>query len=290
MKNFIIIILGFVVFASCGKSNKDKSFSLLQKWIGKELSFPARPVFTIQGKDTVEYPIQNAYKILTHIDSTGCTSCKLKLAEWEKFITVVDSIRPHTVQFLFFLCPKNGMEIYQTLRVERFKHPICIDEGDYLNKLNHFPADMAFQTFLLDNDNRVVAMGNPIHNLKVRELYLKIIQGREVKSDDEDNVVQTIVDVDKVSTSMGNFDWQKEQKVTFIMKNVGDKLLAIEGVDTSCGCISVEYSKEPVRPGMDLNLSIIYKAEHPEHFSKTVRIHCNSESSPIILTVSGNAQ
>ena len=251
MKNFIIIILGFVVFASCGKSNKDKSFSLLQKWIGKELSFPARPVFTIQGKDTVEYPIQNAYKILTYIDSTGCTSCKLKLAEWEKFITVVDSIRPHTVQFLFFLCPKNGMEIYQTLRVERFKHPICIDEGDYLNK---------------------------------------IIQGREVKSDDEDNVVQTIVDVDKVSTSMGNFDWQKEQKVTFIMKNVGDKLLAIEGVDTSCGCISVEYSKEPVRPGMDLNLSIIYKAEHPEHFSKTVRIHCNSESSPIILTVSGNAQ
>ena len=290
MKNFIIIILGFVVFASCGKSNKDKSFSLLQKWIGKELSFPARPVFTIQGKDTVEYPIQNAYKILTYIDSTGCTSCKLKLAEWEKFITVVDSIRPHTVQFLFFLCPKNGMEIYQTLRVERFKHPICIDEGDYLNKLNHFPADMAFQTFLLDNDNRVVAMGNPIHNLKVRELYLKIIQGREVKSDDEDNVVQTIVDVDKVSTSMGNFDWQKEQKVTFIMKNVGDKLLAIEGVDTSCGCISVEYSKEPVRPGMDLNLSIICKAEHPEHFSKTVRIHCNSESSPIILTVSGNAQ
>ena len=290
MKNFIIIILGFVVFASCGKSNKDKSFSLLQKWIGKELSFPARPVFTIQGKDTVEYPIQNAYKILTYIDSTGCTSCKLKLAEWEKFITVVDSIRPHTVQFLFFLCPKNGMEIYQTLRVERFKHPICIDEGDYLNKLNHFPADMAFHTFLLDNDNRVVAMGNPIHNLKVRELYLKIIQGREVKSDDEDNVVQTIVDVDKVSTSMGNFDWQKEQKVTFIMKNVGDKLLAIEGVDTSCGCISVEYSKEPVRPGMDLNLSIIYKAEHPEHFSKTVRIHCNSESSPIILTVSGNAQ
>ena len=263
---------------------------MLQKWIGKELSFPARPVFTIQGKDTVEYPIQNAYKILTYIDSTGCTSCKLKLAEWEKFITVVDSIRPHTVQFLFFLCPKNGMEIYQTLRVERFKHPICIDEEDHLNKLNHFPADMAFQTFLLDNDNRVVAMGNPIHNLKVRELYLKIIQGREVKSDDEDNVVQTIVDVDKVSTSMGNFDWQKEQKVTFIMKNIGDKPLAIEGVDTSCGCISVEYPKEPVRSGMSLNLYVIYKANHPEHFSKTVTVYCNAESSPIKLAISGNAE
>ena len=159
-----------------------------------------------------------------------------------------------------------------------------------MNKLNHFPADMAFQTFLLDNDNRVVAMGNPIHNLKVRELYLKIIQGREVKSDDEDNVVQTIVDVDKVSTSMGNFDWQKEQKATFTIKNIGDKPLAIEGVDTSCGCISVEYSKEPVRPGMDLKIFVIYKADYPEHFSKTVTVHCNSESSPIILKISGDAK
>ena len=149
---------------------------------------------------------------------------------------------------------------------------------------------MTFQTFLLDNDNRVVAMGNPIHNLKVRELYLKIIQGREVKSDDEDNVVQTIVDVDKVSTSMGNFDWQKEQKVTFIMKNIGDKPLAIEGVDTSCGCISVEYPKEPVRSGMSLNLYVIYKANHPEHFSKTVTVYCNAESSPIKLAISGNAE
>lgn len=50
MKNFIIIILGFVVFASCGKSNKDKSFSLLQKWIGKELSLPARSVLRFKEK------------------------------------------------------------------------------------------------------------------------------------------------------------------------------------------------------------------------------------------------
>ena len=290
MKNFVIIILSLVAFASCGKSNKDKSFSLLQKWIGKELSFPASPVFTIQGKDTVEYHIQNTYKILTYIDSTGCTSCKLKFAEWGKFITVVDSMRPHTVQFLFFLCPKDGMEIYQTLRVERLKYPICIDEGDYLNKLNHFPADMAFQTFLLDKNNKVVAIGNPIHNLKVRELYLKIIQGREVKSDDEDNVVQTIVDVDKVSTFMGNFDWHQEQKVIFSLKNVGDGPLVIEGVNTSCGCTIVDYPKEPVQPGKELVLTVTYKAERPEHFNKTITVYCNAKSSPILLKISGNAE
>ena len=289
MKNFIIIILGFVVFASCGKSNKDKSFSLLQKWIGKELSLPARSVFTIQGKDTVEYPIQNTYKILTYIDSTGCTSCKLKLAEWEKFITVVDSIRPHTVQFLFFLCPKNGMEIYQTLRVERFKHPICIDEGDYLNKLNHFPADMAFQTFLLNSDNKVLAIGNPI-NPKVKELYLKIIQSEKIGRKDESKVTRTKADIGRTLVPLGKFDWRKEQKAVFVLKNTGDKPLVIQDVVTSCGCTSAEYFKKPVRPNDSLELCVTYKAEHPEHFDKTITVYCNTASSPIVLRIIGTAQ
>ena len=54
---------------------------------------------------------------------------------------------------------------------------MCVDVDNRFNKLNNFPADMTFQTFLLDKNNKVVAIGNPIHNLKVRELYLKIIQG-----------------------------------------------------------------------------------------------------------------
>lgn len=149
---------------------------------------------------------------------------------------------------------------------------------------------MALQTFLLDEKNKVIAMGNPIQNLKVRELYLKIIQGEEKEIDSRGNTVQTVVKLNKTSMSMGNFDWQKEQKVTFSMKNIGDKPLIIEGTDTSCGCISVEYSKEPIRPGSSLNLSVIYKADHPEHFSKTVTVYCNSKLSPIRLTVTGDAK
>lgn len=40
---------------------------------------------------------------------------------------------------------------------------------------------MNFHTFLLDKDNKVLAIGNPIHNPKVKELYLKIIQGEKVE-------------------------------------------------------------------------------------------------------------
>ena len=52
----------------------------------------------------------------------------------------------------------------------------------------------------------------------------------------------------------------------------------------------MEYLKEPIRPGQKLNLRIKYKAEHPEHFDKTVIIYCNAEGSPFRLKISGNAK
>lgn len=67
-----------------------------------------------------------------------------------------------------------------------FNHPVCIDEDDAFNRLNHFPSDMSFQTFLLDKDNKVVVIGNPIHNLKLGELYMQIIQGEEKKQKNVD--------------------------------------------------------------------------------------------------------
>ena len=60
---------------------------LVREWEGKEIQFPSNSVFTIQGKDTIEYSGDNSdYKIVTYIDSIGCTSCKLQLQNWKDFI------------------------------------------------------------------------------------------------------------------------------------------------------------------------------------------------------------
>ena len=83
---------------------------------------------------------------------------------------------------------------------------------------------------------------------------------------------------------------RRKQISDIILSNSGEELLAIEDVSVSCGCITVEYLKEPIRPGQKLNLRIKYKAEHPEHFDKTVIIYCNAEGSPFRLKISGNAK
>ena len=149
---------------------------------------------------------------------------------------------------------------------------------------------MNFQTFLLDRNNRVIAIGNPIYNPKVKELYLKIIKGEKIERRDESIVIKTEVDASYISVSLGRFDWQEEQKATFILKNVGDKPLVIQDVATSCGCTTVAYSKEPALPGKEIDLEVVYKAEHPEHFDKTITVYCNAETSPLVLKISGDAK
>lgn len=139
-------------------------------------------------------------------------------------------------------------------------------------------------------DNKVLAIGNPIHNPKVKELYLKIIRGEKVGQEDKSKQVVTKVNVDKTSVSMGNFNWQEEQKATFTLKNTGDKLLVIQDVATSCGCTTVSYSKEPVQPGKETTLEVAYKADRPEHFAKTITVYCNAEHSPLTLKISGDAE
>ncbi|WP_373726842.1 DUF1573 domain-containing protein, partial [Bacteroides heparinolyticus] len=35
---------------------------------------------------------------------------------------------------------------------------------------------------------------------------------------------------------------------------------------------------------------VSYKAEHPEHFNKTITVYCNAEISPLVLQINGDAK
>lgn len=145
-----------------------------------------------------------------------------------------------------------------------------------------------FQTFLLDKDNKVVAIGNPIHNPKIKELYLNIISGK--KDLRKTNAPQTAASLSEVDIDMGEFDWNKKQEREITISNTGNVPLVINDVTTSCGCTTVEYTKEPIMPKKSGILKITYQAEHPEHFNKTVSIHCNTPTSSIQIRVTGNAR
>ena len=284
---YLTLIMCVWMLASCEESREEAMLRLVNEWNGKEIKFPVHSVFTIQGKDTVDFEFCNAnYKVITYIDSVGCTSCKLQLPRWKKLVGEVDSITNGSVPFLFYFHPKDMKELRYLTRRDDFEYPVCFDEKDELNRLNRFPSDMTFQTFLLDKDNKVVAMGNPVLNPKINDLYIDVIKEKK-ETGQATNV--TSASVNQTVLDFGSFPQLEKQEKSFVLTNTGNGLLVIQDIITSCGCTKVEYSKEPVRPGGTLEVKVIYEAEKAEHFNKTVTVFCNTKDSPLRLTVKGTA-
>lgn len=281
----IVGIICIVLFTACSESREEAVYRLVKEWTGKEIKFPERSVFTVQGKDTVDFTYPNAdYKVLVYVDSVGCTSCKLQLDRWKKVIKEMTEETGQDIPFLFFFHPKDMKELRYLTRRDAFTYPVCFDENDELNALNCFPSDMTFQTFLLNKDNKVVSIGNPVHNPKVKDLYMKHITGS--RSDSMDSP-KTSVELLETEKDLGNLPLNEKREHVFKLVNTGNKPLVVYDVTTSCGCTKAEYGKELVRPGDTLNLKVIYNAEDKGRFRKNLSVYCNVEDSPLKLTVLG---
>ena len=207
MKNsFLLMLLLFLsLIFSCQDGKRSQIISLLQEWEGKEIKKKKKSIISIQYSDTLsQLLIDSEYKILTYIDSAGCTDCKLKLFLWNKLIHAVDSLNGMNVSFIFYSNMRNKDELERLIRRDNFAYPIFLDVQNQFYQLNNLSANITYQTFLLDRSNRVIAIGNPIHNPQIKELYLNIIQEKCPVSNKE---VRTEVDIKDKSIFLGKFDW-----------------------------------------------------------------------------------
>lgn len=113
MKKTGIFLLLLSLLAACQESDKERLTRLVQEWDGKEIAFPAQAVFTVQGRDTVDFRWQSApYRIVTYVDSLGCASCKLQLPKWKQLIAETDSLFGRDkLSYVFFFHPKDTREL-----------------------------------------------------------------------------------------------------------------------------------------------------------------------------------
>ena len=284
---FMTLFLGLLLLSCKDNSQKEKITALVKEWQGKQIKFPKDPTFTKYVTDTTDFQIPTkGHKVLIYVDSLGCTSCKLQLAKWKEFIAYTDSATGGNVPFLFFIHSKNVDETKYLLKIDEFDYPICIDDTDQLNKLNTFPSNSIFQTFLLDADNKVVVLGNPIHNLSVKELYIKEITGKHTKQTAQQ---KTTAIADQTVFDLGKFALDDEKKSSFTLTNTGDFPLVIQDILTTCDCMDITFEKHPIHTKEKLTVSIVMKGKEKGFFSKTVTVYANT-NKPIKIQIKGYVQ
>lgn len=84
---------------------------------------------------------------------------------------------------------------------------------------------------------------------------------------------------------------EKDGKVshTFTFQNRGKSLVTIENVATGCGCVTFEYSKEPIKPGEIRELTATYNpAYRPGFFSKEIVVLSNNRQNYTRIWIKGD--
>ena len=286
MRNTIVILFSSLFLFSCSDDKKHDIEVLVNEWNNKEIRFPENPVFTRYVTDTIPYRIPKTdYKVVVFVDSVGCISCKLQLPRWKEFMHEVDSLSDGNVPFVFFFQTKDVRELRYILRRDNFSHPVCIDTEDSFYKLNRFPGEMMFQTFLVNSENRVKVIGNPIHNLSVKDLYLKEIAGIEAVS-----LPVTTIEADSAEYHYGVVGENMTASKKIILKNTGNEVFRIKGTTTSCDCMTAEYDWDEIPPGGKAAMTVEYEAEEPGDFWRTITIYGNIPEKSFTLDFWGTVR
>ncbi len=176
-----------LVFFACG--NRQKIVEELSQLQSKSIILPQQSRFTIQGKDTVlmDFMKESRLKLLVFIDSSECSSCSVnKMFLWDNLIEYSRKYKGNLKFYFIFSPQKQDKESVQiALTNNAFDYPVFIDSlGEFERWNPHLPKNKALHTFLLDENNNVILVGNPLHNKKIEEMFYKVVEEKLGKPND----------------------------------------------------------------------------------------------------------
>lgn len=175
MKNVVLLIM-LLIFTSC---NYTGIKSTLTQMSGKVVILDSlTPIFL--GKEmSGKIKIEPKYaRLVVYYDSTYCQSCRInRLDEWNGIISLEKKYDYNfDVMFIFSPVSDQHNSLRRSFATNRFNHIVWFDKDGFLMKLNQFiPNDNRFHIFLLDKNNKIVLVGDPLSNHGIMSLFEAMI-------------------------------------------------------------------------------------------------------------------
>lgn len=285
MKNiyYIIFTLLFVIFSCCNSDNSkyQNKAKIVTDLSGKTIIIPENFVAQI-GEISIPYDFSNAdYKIVTYIDTTGCTPCRMKISSWNELINEFKSIPDVDLNFLMIINSDRKNAAEYAINASRFNHPIWFDYENSFFDINSLPDDDDFHTFLIDADDKIVAVGDPVKNPKIKALYKNIISG-----DYEDKSLKLCA---KPTYAAGVVAPGEIVKHHYILRNSDTTLLTIQAIIPSCDCTDGRACSDSLKIKGKIGIDITYRADTIiGPFFQYVDIFFNEIDEPQRLIIYGN--
>lgn len=180
----VLMCFTFSVLTSCHSTNKyDEIVSTIMEMGRYKTILPTSEMKCWKGdsssgnySDSIE---GNKLKLVVYVDTTDCSICFLNhMNLWNDFLPLEQKYNG-AIRFIFIIEARQNeyIDLYNQLSYTGLNHPIYIDEKLAFRKLNpHIPTETIYHTFVLDENNNIVLVGDPLRNEEIEKLLYKLIE------------------------------------------------------------------------------------------------------------------
>lgn len=86
----------------------------------------------------------------------------------------------------------------------------------------------------------------------------------------------------------GTIEQGSDGSCLFVFTNMGKTPLVLSNVRASCGCTVPTWPREPVLPGKEASIKVVYNTNLVGNFSKSITVSSNAKNSEVMLNIKGN--
>ena len=129
-------------------------------------------------------------RIVNYIDTLDCSTCALsRLAAVEKEKKDLDELKAVGFVYVIETDTEKAENVYFAFCNARIEGAVYLDTCHAFLRANpHIPDDPLFHTFVLNEQDSVVLVGDPFKNEKMEKLLLKVIEKEKQRRKKDKNI------------------------------------------------------------------------------------------------------
>jgi len=181
MINYVKIIVTLLFVASMQAcQNSNRNIDLLNNLLKSKVILPVGSMEVICSKQEVNMVHQkNYYKVILYNDSAVCSPCEVKsLLEWGYYSSSLKKEKGIDLSIIPIFSPssKDYNSLKCAIKNVKPSFPVYIDRDNGVMKNNpQIPSNPLFHTLILDHEDKVVLVGNPLRNVEIEKLFLQLV-------------------------------------------------------------------------------------------------------------------
>ena len=179
----IILVSLILSISGCTYLERVNNRMMVKQLYGKALDFSWSGFHVMSDTVLPCYDINKPITIVTHINDGLCNDCFSRyLKTAEKF---VGTFHCDSVQYICIMAPRPIESIQYSIQLSGISDSnvkvICDANNQYLTKNKIDKLESGDNAFLIDENHKIILMGDPIRSNPLNELYKKIIRDMIVK-------------------------------------------------------------------------------------------------------------